>query len=233
MFDFKNANKDIKLKFRLAPMIHIGARSFYKTVMENIKNCDEIFYEGVALIDREGPFYKKINLKNFDLTFNQYKRVADKLGLVTQNECFNLNDLGVKLTHVDYDEALGEAAWRNLHLKEKIKLSLIKPLQLFILRKGISRFLLAKSFMISNQEAYLAYGPVEDEPGTSRNFVMNEREQIIFKEIRERIKKEGHIDKTIAIVYGAGHMNSIARFLIDQFRYVPFNGKFMRVFDVV
>jgi len=61
---------------------------------------------------------------------------------------------------------------------------------------------------------------------------MNQREQIIFQNIKKRIQTESHLDKTIGIIYGAGHMNSIARFLIDQFNYVPKNGQFLKVFDV-
>ena len=232
MFDFINRNKEINLKFRLAPMIHIGSIEYYDCVLENIKSCDEIFYEGIKLIENKDRLYNRFSLKNLNLTFKQYKIIANKLGLVTQSEHFNLRELKHKLTHTDYDIESGEEAWNELGLKEKLKLNLIDPIKLFIFHQGISRKILAKNFMTSREEAYLAYGPIEDEEGTSRNFIMNEREQIIFKTIRERIESESDLDKTIGIIYGAGHMKSIARFLIDKYNYVPRNGKFMKVFDV-
>ena len=233
MFDFVNANPDIKLKFRLAPMIHIGSEEYYQTVFEKIKDCDEIFYEGLSLIKKEEKFYKKISLKNFNLTYRQYKTIANKLGLVTQSESFNLKELKDKLTHTDFNAKTGDDAWKELSLKEKIKLSLISPAQLFILQQGITRERLAKFFMTSYQDAYLVFGPVEDEEGTSDNFLMNQREQIIFKNIRKRMETESDLDKTIGIIYGEGHMKSIARFLIDRYHFVPRNGQFLKVFDVV
>ncbi len=93
--------------------------------------------------------------------------------------------------------------------------------------------ILAKHYMTSSEDAYLVHGPIEDEEGTAANFVMNEREQIIFNEIKSRIKTDSDQDKTIGIVYGAAHMNSIARYLIDQHNYVPRNGIFVKVFNVV
>ena len=219
MFDFINRNKDVKLKFRLVPMIHIGTEEFYENVYKNVENCDEIFYEGM-------------NLKKLNLTFKQYKIIANKLGLVTQTAFFKLKQLKSKLTHTDFNFKEGREAWNELYFKEKIKLALINPLKLFISHQGISREILAKNYMTSSEEAYLAFGPIEDKKGTLTNLKMNKREQLIFKNIKHRMESESNLDKTIGIIYGAGHMKSIARYLIDKHNYLPKNGKFMKVFDV-
>lgn len=233
LYDLVNRNKAVKLKFRLTPMIHIGSKEYYTNIIENIKICDEIFYEGIDIVDHDEPFYKRISLRNLDLTFKQYKLIADKLGLVTQTEHFHLNKLEHKLTHADFDLESGEESWNELMWFEKIKLSLIQPIKLFIYHQGLSREILAKHFMTSHEEAYLAYGPIEDEKGTSTNFTMNEREQIIFNKVNKRMETESNHDKTIGIVYGAGHMKSIARYLIDQHHFVPKSGIFVKVFDVL
>jgi len=234
MFDFVNADPNIKLKFRVAPMIHIGSEEYYQMVVKKIKDCDEIFYEGVYLIDKKEKPYKKLSLKNFQLIFGNHKTVAEKLGLVYQSESMDLSELKDKLTHTDFNPETGAKAWQQVSLKEKVKHSLIEPVQQYIyFYRGITRERLAKLFMTSNREAYLAYGPLEDEEGTSHNFIMNQREQIIFQNIKNRMETESHLDKTIGIIYGAGHMNSIARYLIDQLNYVPRNGQFLKVFDVV
>ena len=232
MFDFVNRNDNIRLKFRLVPMIHIGTKEYYESVKENLKCCNEIFYEGVSLIKKNEKFYKRLSLKNLDLTFKQYKIIAKKLGLVTQNESLDLRDIGGEMTHTDYDSETGEEYWNELRFIEKLKLTFVIPFQLFRFHQGITREILAKQFMTSREEAYLAYGPIEDEEGSSRNFIMNKREQIIYKNIRKRMESESSIDKIIGIIYGAGHMKSISRYLIDNFNYVPRNGKFMRVFDL-
>lgn len=232
IFDFVNRKEEIKLKFKLVPMIHIGTREYYDKVLDSIKKCDEIFYEGIRIVDQKQPLHKRINLRNLELTYKQYKIVADKLGLVTQNGNFDLSKLGKKLTHADFDLESVEESWNELNLTERIKLNLIKPLRFFIYHQGLSREILAKHYMTSSEEAYLAYGPIEDDKGTATNFLMNEREQIIFKNVRARIESESNLDKTIGIVYGAGHMKSIARYLIDHHDYVPRNGEFVKVFNV-
>ena len=225
MFDFINRDEDIKLKFRLAPMIHIGSKEYYKTVFDLIKDCDEIFVEGIKYDSKASSAFR------FNLTFNQYEIIAKKLGLVTQKE-LRLKDLKDKLTHIDYDTVTIEKAWKELSWREKMKLSIVDPFELFIYTQGITREIMAKSFMTAAEESHLAFGDREDEEGTARNFIMNNREQIIFKNIKDRIEKEASQDKTIAIIYGAGHMKSIARYIIDNYNYLPRNGQFMKVFDI-
>ena len=232
MFDFVNRDERVKLKFRLAPMFHIGTKAYYETVLNNIRECDEIFYEGIKLVENDDPFYKRIGLKHLGLKYKQYKSIAKKLDLVTQSEFFNLKEIKDKLTHCDYNRETGAKAWDELRFIEKIRHSLINPFLLFVYHQGISREILAKHLMTSSEEAYLAYGPIEDEKGSSRNFIMNEREQIVFKQIRNKVEVESNLDKTIGIIYGAGHMESIARYLIDHYKYTPRNGKFVKVFNV-
>ena len=233
MFDFEHRDPSVKLKFRLAPMIHIGSKEYYKNVLKHLENLDEIFYEGINLVDRRIPFYKRNIFRNLDLTFTQYKMVADKLGLVTQSEYFKLKTLNKQLTHTDFNVVSGKKSWEHLKLYEKLKLSILDPIQLFIFQLGLTREILAKHYMTGANDAYLAYGPIEDESGTATNFLMNEREQIIFNKIKTRMETEANQKKTIGIVYGAGHMKSIARYLIDQYNYVPRNGIFVKVFNVV
>lgn len=230
IFDFKSRNKNVKLKFRLVPMFHIGTEEYYEEIAMNIKECDEIFFEGISLTDDK--LHKRLSLKNMDLTFKQYKTMANKLDLVTQSESLKLNEFADKLTHCDFDEETGGEAWGDLGFIEKLKLAFLLPIVLFVSHQGITRKRLAKRYMTSSEDAYLAYGPAEDEKGTSMNFIMNEREQIIFEQIRKRMETESNVEKTIGIVYGAGHMKKIARFLMDTFNYFPTGGTFIKVFDV-
>lgn len=232
MFDFVNKDEDMHLKFRLAPMIHIGSKAYYKCVFDNIKNCDEIYYEGLRLSNNKENLFNRWSLKNLNLRSYQLHLLAKRLGLVTQSEYFDLSNLKEKLTLTDYDPESGLIAWKKLSFKERLKVNFIDPLKLFLFQQGITREILAKNFMTSAEEADLAYGPVEDEAGTARNFIMNEREQLVFQRIEKAIHSEGSSNKIIGIIYGAGHMNSIARYLIDHFNYIPRNGKFLRVFNV-
>jgi len=219
-FDFINANKDINLQFRLVPMIHVGSSDFYNTVFTILNECDEILYEGANIPGIKT--YSKIR-----------KLVAKQLNLVTQRESFNYKALRHKMVHADMDIESGRQATRQLSFWELMKYRLISPAEYFIYSRGLTRARLAKHFMTGAHEAYLAYGPVEDEYGTLRNMVMNQREQIVFKLIDKSLAQDADTNKLIGIMYGEGHMNTIARYLIDDLGYVPRNGQFMKVFDVI
>jgi len=218
-FDFKNRDEQIKLKFRIIPMIHIGSKAYYEQALACLKECDEIIYEGV------------ISNRTKSLT-NRYLSIAKQLNLVTQNEYLKLNTLSAKLVHADYTKVTSRKAWKELKFREKFRLSYLLPMQLFYESLTLTRKKLAKQFMHSNHELYLAYGQRADEPRTMSNFMMNNREQIVFRTIDNKMESDGGKEKLIGILYGAGHMNTICRYLIDQQGFVPHNGKFLKVFTI-
>lgn len=219
LFDFENSDQKIKLKFRLIPMVHIGSQTYYQQVRVQLEACDEILYEGV-------------HLKATRLITRQYKNIAKKLNLVTQNEHLSLRGLEAKLVHADYNKKSGKQAWRELRPTEKIKLALIIPATLFVQNRLLTREILAKKFMTSAEEDYLAYGPVPDEKGTAENLILNAREQIIFKHINRKMQEDTSTEKVIGIIYGAAHMKKIARYIIDKHGYIPRSGSFLKVFDI-
>ena len=53
------------------------------------------------------------------------------------------------------------------------------------------------------------------------------------KEIKSYVKEaDKQKEKLTGILYGAGHMKTICRYLIDQLGYVPYNGKLLKVFTI-
>ena len=53
-----------------------------------------------------------------------------------------------------------------------------------------------------------------------------------MKIISQKMKDDSGVDKTIGILYGAGHMDRISRNLIDVHGYHPSNGQFIKVFGM-
>lgn len=199
-------------------MVHIGSEEYYKDAFEHLNECDKIFFEGA-------------DIQGISKITDNYDRLADKLGLVTQ-DVFDYRSLKEKLIHTDLNQSNSKDKLEALTFMEKIKFNISTPLTLFFASLFISRTVLAKAFMTSSQEYQLAYGTAHDEEGTMENLIMNEREQIIFQHIIKKIGESSAEDQLIGIMYGAGHMKRIARFLIDRFNYTPMNGKYLKVFDV-
>lgn len=201
-------------------MVHIGMKEYYDGVFKNLSECDEILYEGA-------------NIPSISLFSNEYEKIAKKLELETQSNAFNYRGLRKKLIHADYNKESGKTAWKELSLQEKFIFAVLKPLLLRIQYRKVTRKLIAKSFMTSNEEIRLAYGPLPDEKGSAENLLMRSRENIVIDIIQKKLKSERHQDKLIGIMYGAGHMKFISSFLTVKNGFVPQNGKFIKVFDVV
>ena len=219
MFDFIVKDPKIKLQFRLVPMFHIGSASYYQEVEYVLKECDEILYEG-------------LELKKLKWTFDSFKLIAKKLNLVTQSQSLSLKSLDIPLIHSDLDKENGNIAWRKLNIKEKLKLQFEDLILLFRCYSQLNRKMFLKVFMSAYAEPVHIYGPKEIDNDTQEYLIFAKREQVVFDIIEQKMKEEYMQEKKVAIIYGAGHMKSIARFLIDRYRFVPTNGRFLKVFNV-
>ena len=219
VYDYCHKGELTKLKFRLIPMVHIGNQEFYDSAKEKILECQELIYEGIQ---------RKRGIK----LINSRKILSKKLNLVMQKDALILNKKKLKLTHGDYTEKEAEEGWKKIGLTERLKEKFVNPIKRYFQYKNLTKKKLAKSFMKSYEENYLAYGPRFDEPGTAENYYCAEREKKVKDIISDRINSESKEDKIIGILYGAGHMDRISRYLIDQHNYQVLKGEFMKVFDV-
>ncbi len=220
VFDFVHRSRDLSLKFKFVPMIHIGSKSYYNEVFQHLNQCDEILYE-LAMIPRGKGFNKS------------YKKLAQKLNLVTQEEAFDYKNLKPKMIHADYNRTSGKAAYSKLSWMEKIKFSYLKPLALKWYAKTITRHELAEAMRPSCESYSIAYGPLPDVEGTAENLIMRSRDNIILEAMKQKLQKESHLDKTVGIMYGASHLNYLSNYLTVKKGFIPSNAEFIKVFDVL
>jgi len=219
VYDFHNKLESERLKFRLIPMLHIGEQKFYDLVGAKILECDELIYEGIQ---------RKRGIQ----LINSREKISNELGLVMQRDALKFKDITVKLTHGDFTKEESNVEWKKVRLLEKLKDRITIPIEKYLMASTLTRMKLAKFFMKSYSENFLAFGPRFNEPGTTENFYYARREQKVFNIIAKRITEESEADKLIGILYGAGHMNRISRNLIDMHGYHPANGQFIKVFDI-
>jgi hypothetical protein len=219
-FDFQSRKDTVNLKFRLIPMFHIGSEDYYQEVMKLVNECDELIYEGMKI-------------QQIKALTNQYKKVAKKLDLVVQFDGLKKTPINknIKLIHADYNESSGQEAWKTMRFTERLKFKYIRPIQLVILSKIITRKWLADNNLHSNQKIRLAYSK-SDTQGTSEYFIMKTRDDIVIQTIQNKYNKESKEDKLVGVMYGAEHMKKISRFLIDELDYIGNNGTFIKVFDI-
>lgn len=207
------------LKIRLFPMIHIGERKFYETVEQKLMECDAILYEAFRF--RTGS----LKIPNLKIT-------ADKLGLITQNE-MDMAQFGDRLLHADLDKTTGAQAWSELTFMDKFKFNYILPIYLYFQDRNLTRRKLVKYFMRSNTDLEEIYAPVLDEKETIKRFIHEKREKRVFEEIDKIHESRHKRPKRIGIIYGAGHMKAITRYIKDTYDYKILGGEFVEVFRVV
>lgn len=211
--------EDKKVKIRLLPMVHIGSKKYYQEVEKYLEISDIILFEGNSF-------------KSWKVKINNNERTAKKLNLVTQLKELNLSQYKHKLINADYDQKSGAKSWKNLSFLDKLKYNVIFPIWIYFQDRNLTRLKFAKYFMRSIQDQELIYGPFMDNKEKIKKFVHENRDKRVFEELEKLLQKEFSKETQIAVVYGAGHMKSISRYLMDKKNYKSLNAEFIEVFKI-
>lgn len=220
VFDFVLKSDSVKISFRIIPMFHIGLESYYKNVLAEVNSCDAVLYEGFQS--------NKWSISN---EIGSYRSIAKRLNLKAQRDSTPLNKITAKIIHADLDVASFDTAWKELGFIEKIKFRFLLPIQLLLLRFFITKRKLAKTFLHSDGKLDLELFN-KDKKSSLDHLMFNQREKIVFNKIDEFINHKGKYEKCIGIMYGAKHMNTFARYLINQGGFKLRYGRFIKVFDL-
>lgn len=191
---------------RLIPMVHIGEDSYYQQVKKYIQASDKIIFEGMQF-------------KTGELSLKNRRRLANKLELELQPNFTNEN-IDDKFIHADYDEYSGHTAWNNLTSLDKLIHNYVFPIWILFQDINLTRAKYVKYFMRSNADIEITYGPAFDKQERIKDFIHKNRNAIVFQKITELLEALGDNKFHIAIVYGAGHMNAIFRYLTTQHNYI-------------
>lgn len=207
-------NREVRIK--LVPMVHIGEERYYQEVESKLFESDIILYEG-------------FKMRNSRLRVENRKILAKRLGLVTQAK-FNLKQFKDKLVHADFDQNTANDKWNKLPLIDRIKSNFFLPIYMYFQDRTLTRIKFVKYFMKSNEDIDMTKGPMFDKKERLKKYFHFERNEILFKQLDKTIMQNQTENKLISIVYGAGHMKSIFRFLSDKYEYKAIGGEFIDVF---
>ena len=211
-------SKILKKSIKLLPMFHIGETEYYKNMLSEADTCDLVLYEGVRL-----------DKKRISMQIGRYTSLAEKLNLESQYHFFQNNEFKTKTVHTDLDGIDAQRAWQNLKFKEKLKYRFINPIGFYIATHNITRQKLSKAFMTGAEEANLAYGPIEEE-GNLEHLTNTVRDNIVTKKISEILKSNDY--DQIGVMFGAGHMKEIKKYLTQEFDFKLEDSKFAIVYHL-
>ncbi|HYA45175.1 MAG TPA: hypothetical protein VED59_06190 [Acidimicrobiales bacterium] len=208
-----------RARFVLFPMIHLGAPSFYDEVACRLKKCDLVLSEGVT--GRRTSFVT--------LAYRIAGRIR-RFGLVDQGRGLRMLSLGVPVENVDATAAQFGRSWRRAPRFARILLLLAAPLfGLWLIVSG-SRAFIARDIEVNDlpnpEDAFMP-----DPVAALSDAVVRDRDKLLCAAIaREADVAEDSADKTIGVVWGAGHMPAVTHFLLGPLGYHVAKAEWVTVF---
>jgi hypothetical protein len=211
--------RDEPLRFVLFPMIHIGERSYYEDVAARAARCDLLLVEGVPSV------WARIATRAYGL-------FAARLDLVTQRE-LNLKALGPKIVNADMTAEEFNRAYSALPLLAQAMLPLLLPLYgLYFLFNG-SRERIAKQLETTDLPLRERILDATEETEALERLLVGRRDRAFLSRLQSVFEESRGKPLTIGIIYGAGHMPAIFRYLSERLGYRVRSSSWAAVFSLV
>jgi hypothetical protein len=211
--------RDEPLRFVLFPMIHIGERSYYEDVAARASRCDLLLVEGVPSV------WARIATRAYGL-------FAARLGLVTQRE-LNLRTLGPKIVNTDMTADEFNQAYSRLPILAQAILPLLLPLYgLYFLFNG-SRERIAKQIETTDLPLRERILEATEETDALERLLLGRRDRMFLNRLQSVFDESRGKSLTVGIIYGAGHMPAIFRYLSQHLGYRVSSSSWAPVFSLV
>lgn len=206
------------VRFVLFPMIHLAAPDFYAEVARRLGQCDLILTEGVG-----GRRTSVVTLSY---------RIAGKIrrfGLVEQRNALRLRALGIPFENVDASAAEFGRSWRKA--PQYIRLLVLVAAPLFGIWLVVSG---SRSFIARNMEVNDLPDPddafMPDAVAAIDVAVVRDRDRLLCSAVAREAALTPDRTKTIAVLWGAGHMPAVAHFLLGPLGYRVASAEWVTVF---
>lgn len=208
------------LEFLLFPMVHVGSPEFYDEISRRLASCDLILAEGVKS--------RRVNLLTLSYRIVRHIR---RMELVTQQDGMRIESFRAKILNTDIDGAAFDERWSSLPIFLRAQLLVLLPVYVVYLFLFGTRETLAENIALddlpSSEESLLA----DEDFELLDSLIIDERDRILIEHVA-RLEDQQNEARQIGIVYGAGHMRSTIRFLMQKLNYRIAKAEWVKVFDL-
>ena len=214
---FRSATNPIEVT--LFPMVHVGERQFYETVMADACAHDVVLVEGIR-----SPIAVRIT--------RSYRWFvgSGRIGLVRQPKLAGGCRAEVVLADLTHEEFL--PAWREIPVWVRLLLYVAPPLvglhqRLFATRESLARGLSLD--LAFSRDELIDWSP---ESGAVTNAILDARDVRLVQRLGEQLNRSAMEVTRIAIIYGAQHMRAVIRALTQRHGYAPSDSEWRTIFSL-
>jgi hypothetical protein len=208
------------LEFLIFPMIHVGSSEFYAEISRRLASCDLILVEGVK--SRRG------NL--ITLSYRIVKHIR-RMELVTQQDGMRVDAFRAKILNADIDGGAFDERWSSLPITLRVYLLVLVPIFVVYLFLCGTRETLADNIALDDLPSPEEILLEDEDFEPLDSLIVDERDRILIRHIAE-LENQQKEAKRIGIVYGARHMRSVTRFLMQSLNYRVAKAEWVKVFDL-
>lgn len=214
------------MEFRLFPMVHFAAPSFYAQVRRRPRGCALIVAEGVA---KPAQQPKAVNLTNRFFPRSRQDRVVAQTDEAVLPE-------GVPVIRPDVSPAepvldlRGIPGLTRMATLMGVNLALISNAEVVgtALAVGGPRVLCTKDLEIHDFPFTVREEQILDTP--LAHMAMDARDQMLLEALARVHEARALEPIRVGVVYGAAHMPAVSNGLADRFGYRPRDAEWMTVF---
>jgi len=203
----------------LFPMLHLGAPAFYAGVTARLGQCAVVLAEGI----REESLITKALTTSYRLPGRR-----GRLGLVEQR--IDYSRLSAEVIKPDMTGRELRAGWQAVPMLQRIALLLLAPVVgaafwLFGTRRMLARWAAAE-VLPDTAEIML-----RDKAQALTELLLDRRDALLAAALDEVLVQHGDTAIDIAVVYGAGHMPALTRYLVARHGFRPREAEWLTIFD--
>jgi hypothetical protein len=210
-----------QLQFVLFPMLHVASPEFYTAVAQRLRRCDLLVVEGVS--------GRSVLTWAITLTY-RVMPANRRSGLVVDNIAYR--SLGVQLINPDVSTAEFAQGWRAMPLRYRLLIWCAVPIVAVVQLFGGTRRLLSPEVELNDLPSARdeKYSDSEFNDHFERTFVGNRDEQLLTA-LSDLIRTRSSERIDVAVVYGASHVPTIVRELMDRHGYRPRTAEWLTVLN--
>lgn len=208
------------LEFLIFPMIHVGSSEFYDEISRRLAHCDLILAEGVKS--------RRANLLTLSYRIVSHIR---RMELVTQQEGMRVESFRAKIFNADIDGAAFDERWSSLPISLRVQLIVLVPIFAVYLFLFGTREMLGENLALDDLPTAEEILSDDEDFEPLDSLIMDERDRILIEHVA-RLEDQQQGSAKIGIVYGAQHMRSTIRFLMQKLNYRIAKAEWVKVFDL-